>query len=105
MLYDTYCSLISFRRAHPSFFDSDATFTWKVGASDWSMRYIHCTDKSGKSFVVVGNFSTEPSEVTLPLPSSGVWKTLDGRSVCEGVAQTALTLQPAEYMILVDFGI
>lgn len=105
MLYDTYCSLISFRRAHPSFFDSDATFTWKVSTSDWSMRYIHCTDKSGKSFVVVGNFSTEASEVTLPLPSAGVWKTIDGNFVCEGVTEKNLDLQPAEYVILVDFDI
>lgn len=104
-LYDTYCSLIAFRRAYPSFFDSDATFTWKVGTSDWSMRYIHCTDKAGKSFVVVGNFSTEPSQVTLPLPSAGVWKTLDGNFVCEGVTEKNLDLQPAEYVILVDFDI
>lgn len=103
MLYDTYASLIAFRRSNPSFFDSDAVFAWKVGASDWSMRYIHCTDRNGKSFVVVGNFSTEQASVTCPMPSRGNWRSLDGQTEYQGVTEIALDLQAAEYRIFINY--
>ena len=67
------------------------------------MRYIHCTDRNGKSFVVVGNFNTEDAEVTCPMPSEGTWKTLDGQTEFQNTAEITLTLPAAEYMLLVNY--
>jgi 1,4-alpha-glucan branching enzyme len=103
MLYDTYASLITFRKDNPSFFDSDAAFEWKVGATDWSMRYIHCTDRDGRAFVVVGNFSTEDAQIVCPMPAECTWKTLDGQTVYENTATVTFMLPAAEYRLLVNY--
>ena len=102
-LYDAYAELISFRKANPRFFDSDATFSWKVNASYWKNRYIHCTDADGKAFAVVGNFDINAAEVTVPLPAQGNWKEYNGEGAWENVSEVTLNLESAEYKILVNF--
>lgn len=101
-LYDAYSELIAFRKAHPRFFDKDASFSWKVTSSYWKNRQIQCTDAEGKSFVVVGNFDINPAEVTVTMPSSGKWKVYGTDKVYEG-AEVKLNLAAAEYVILVNF--
>jgi hypothetical protein len=102
-LYDAYAELISFRKAHPRFFDSDATFSWKVNSSYWKNRYIHCTDADGKAFAVVGNFDISAAEVSVPLPARGNWKEYNGEGTWENVSEVTLNLESAEYKILVNF--
>ena len=101
-LYDAYSELIAFRKAHPRFFDSDATFSWKVTASYWQNRQIQCTDAEGRSFVVVGNFDIKPAEVTITMPSAGKWTVYGTDESYEG-SEVALSLSSAEYVILVNF--
>ena len=100
-LYDAYSDLIAFRKANPRFFDSDASFSWKVTPSYWSNRYIHCVDADGNAFAVVGNFGISPVQVTLPLPVSGDWKIYGTDKVYSNVSEVVLNLEAAEYMILV----
>lgn len=102
-LFNAYSELLAFRKENPRFFDSDATFTWKVNSSYWNNRYIHCTDADGKSFVVAGNFDVKAAEVTIPLPSEGTWKVYAGDNVTTNGAEVTLNLDSAEYVILVNF--
>ncbi len=102
-LYDAYAELLAFRNAHPRFFDSDASFSWKVTPSYWNNRYIHCTDAEGKSFVVAGNFDVNPAQVKIPLPSQGNWKEYNGTMTWENVSEVSLSLDASDYMILVNF--
>lgn len=102
-LYDAYAELLAFRNAHPRFFDSDASFSWKVTPSYWNNRYIHCTDAEGKSFVVAGNFDVNPAQVKIPLPSQGNWKEYNGTMTWENVSEVSISLDASDYMILVNF--
>lgn len=102
MLFDAYRELIAFRKAYPRFFDSDATFSWKVTPGYWNNRHIHCMDAEGNAFVVVGNFDLKPAEnITIPLPVEGDWKEYNGGPVATEGLTVTLTLEPAEYRILV----
>ncbi|MBQ7812730.1 MAG: alpha-amylase [Bacteroidales bacterium] len=102
-LYDTYCDLIGFRRNNPEFFDESASFSWKVTASDWDNgRFITCTAGS-KSFVVIGNFTTEEKTLTAEMPATGTWKNyFDPAEVYEG-SNISLTLPSGEFRLLVNF--
>jgi len=102
-LYDAYSELISFRKDNPRFFDSDATFSWKVSSSYWKNRYIHCTDAEGNAFVVVGNFDVNDANVTIPMPKAGNWRDYFGTETYSNVSEVKLDLKPAEYKILVNF--
>ena len=102
-LYDAYAELLAFRKAYPRFFDRDAVFEWKVSSSYWNNRHIHCTDAEGRSFVVVGNFDIKSADVRLPLPTQGDWKEYNGTRTWNDVSEISLTLDAAEYMILLNF--
>ena len=102
-LFDAYSGLIAFRKSNPRFFDSDATFKWRVTSTNWNNRYIHCVDADGKAFVVVGNFDIRASEVTVPLPVEGDWKEYGGDTVPTQGAEVSLNLDAAEYKLLVNF--
>ena len=97
MLFDTYAGLISFRKANPRFFDSDAVFSWKVTSSYWNNRSIQCTDAEGNRFVVIGNFDMKTSEVALP---EGTWKDwFDNGAELSG----SIVLESGEFKLLTDF--
>ena len=102
-LFDAYSALISFRKENPRFFDNDATFTWRVTASNWKNRYIWCVDADGQAFVVVGNFDINAADVTIPLPDEGDWKEYNGEVVATNGTEVTLRLEPAEYKLLVNF--
>lgn len=102
-LYDTYCGLIKFRRDNPEFFDSTASFSWKVGTNDWDEgRFITCTAGS-KSFVVVGNFTTEERTFAVQMPAAGTWTDyFDNETSYEGETLN-LTLPAGEFRLLTSF--
>ncbi len=91
-LYDTYSTLLKFRRENPRFFDSDAKFEWTpIG----NMKKITCT-VDGKTFHVVGNFAKASADYTLP---SGTWKDyINGGSV-----SGTITLRQGEFRLLTSF--
>ncbi len=91
-LYDTYSTLLKFRRENPRFFDSDAKFTWTPSGN---MKKITCTVE-GKTFHVVGNFAKASADYTLP---AGSWKDyFNGGSV-----SGKITLREGEFRLLTSF--
>lgn len=102
-LYDTYCSLIKFRNENPRFFDSDASFNWNVTGWD-NGRSITCT-ADGKSFAVIGNFTTATKNISVSLPSDGQWKDYEafGSQTYDVPSDKKLTisLKPAEFRLIV----
>ena len=88
-LYDTYATLLKFRRENPRFFDSDASFTWTPTGT---LKKITCT-VDGKSFHVVGNFDKQ--NVTYAVPS-GTWTDY----INGGTVSGSITLKEGEFRLL-----
>ena len=102
-LYDTYCGLIKFRRDNPEFFDSTASFSWKVGTNDWDEgRFITCT-AGNRSFVVVGNFTSEERTFTVEMPSAATWTDHFDRETSYEGDTLNLTLPAGEFRLLTTF--
>ena len=91
-LYDTYASLLKFRRENPRFFDKDAKFEWTPSGA---VKKITCS-VDGKTFHVVGNFGKSTTTVNLP---AGQWTDYmnDNTSFISG----AVTLKEGEFKLLV----
>ena len=93
-LYDTYASLLRFRRENPRFFDSDAEFEWTPKKR---VKEIRCT-VDGKSFLVVGNFGRVDATVDLP---EGQWKDyMSGSTMSDS---ESIKLKRGEFMLLTSF--
>ncbi len=92
-LYDTYSTLLKFRRENPRFFDSDAKFTWTPADG---IKKITCT-VDGKTFHVVGNFLKGSQKYTAP--SGYAWK--DHFTGADATAE--FTLKEGEYRLLTAF--
>ncbi len=91
-LYDTYSTLLKFRRENPRFFDSDAKFEWTPNGTT---KKITCT-VDGKTFHVVGNFAKGQISYTVP---SGSWTDyFTGTSV-----SGTITLKEGEFRLLTSF--
>lgn len=91
-LYDTYATLLKFRRENPRFFDKDAKFEWTPSGA---VKKITCS-VDGKTFHVVGNFGKTSTTYTVP---SGSWTDyFNGGSVSGSV-----TLKQGEFRLLTDF--
>ena len=91
-LYDTYAALLKFRKDNPRFFDKDAKFQWTPSGNT---KKITCT-VDGKSFHVVGNFSSSAASYTVP---AGNWTDyINGGSV-----SGTITLKNGEFRLLTDF--
>jgi len=88
-LYDTYATLLKFRRENPRFFDSDASFTWTPTGT---LKKITCT-VDGKSFHVVGNFAKNQTSYTVP---SGTWTDY----INGGTVSGSITLKEGEFRLL-----
>ncbi len=88
-LYDTYATLLKFRRENPRFFDSDASFTWTPTGN---LKKITCT-VDGKSFHVVGNFDKKNVSYTVP---SGTWTDY----INGGTVSGNITLKEGEFRLL-----
>ncbi len=91
-LYDTYASLLKFRRENPRFFDKDAKFEWTPSGT---VKKITCS-VDGKTFHVVGNFGKTTTTVALP---EGQWNDYmnDNTSFTSG----SVTLKQGEFKLLV----
>ena len=94
-LYDTYSSLISFRKENPEFFKAEAEFSWKANSSAHPVKSITCS-AAGKTFHVFGNFGSSSQTVEIP---SGNWKNYLDNSVVTG----AVTLREGEYILIKNF--
>ncbi len=91
-LYDTYSTLLKFRRENPRFFDEDAKFSWTPTGS---MKKITCS-VDGRTFHVVGNFGRGSASYEVP---SGSWTDyFSGESV-----SGSITLKQGEFRLLTSF--
>ena len=91
-LYDTYASLLKFRRENPRFFDKDAKFEWTPSGA---VKKITCS-VDGNTFHVVGNFGKTTTTVTLP---AGQWSDyMEGNAP---VTSSSITLKEGEFKLLV----
>lgn len=94
-LYDTYASLINFRKENPEFFKAEAEFSWKANSSAHPVKSITCS-AAGKTFHVFGNFGASAQTVEIP---AGTWKNyLDDSNVAGTV-----TLKEGEYILIKNF--
>lgn len=88
-LYDTYASLLKFRRENPRFFDSDAKFEW---APSGTLKKITCS-VDGKTFHVVGNFAKTSATYDVP---DGAWTDY----INGGTVSGSITLKEGEFRLL-----
>jgi len=74
-LHDVYEKLNSLRANNPEMFTSTASFSWQVGANNWSNgRFINIASADGtKHIVVAGNFDAATNTLTVPFPHTGTW--------------------------------
>ena len=92
-LYDTYATLLKFRKENPRFFDADAKFEWTPSAS---LKTIKCT-VDGSTFRVVGNFGK--SSATYTFPAESTWYDYFQGGEISGT----VTLKPGEFKLVTDF--
>ena len=88
-LYDTYASLLKFRRENPRFFDKDAKFEWTPSGS---LKKITCS-VDGKKFHVVGNFGKSSASYTVP---AGSWTDY----INGGTVSGTISLKEGEFRLL-----
>lgn len=88
-LYDTYASLLKFRRENPRFFDSDAKFEWTPSGT---LKKITCS-VDGKTFHVVGNFAKTSATYDVP---DGAWTDY----INGGTVSGSITLKEGEFRLL-----
>ena len=91
-LYDTYASLLKFRRENPRFFDKDAKFEWTPSGI---IKKITCS-VDGKTFHVVGNFGKSAASYTVP---SGSWNDY----INGGTVSGSISLKQGEFRLLTSF--
>ena len=94
-LYDTYSSLISFRKENPEFFTAEAEFSWKANSSAHPVKSITCS-AAGKTFHVYGNFGSAVQTVEIP---EGTWKNYLDDSMVTG----PVNLKEGEYILIKNF--
>ncbi len=92
VLYDTYATLLKFRRENPRFFDKDAKFEWTPSGA---LKKITCS-VDGKTFHVVGNFGKASASYTVP---SGSWTDY----INGGTVSGTITLKQGEFRLLTTF--
>ena len=88
-LYDTYASLLKFRRENPRFFDKDAKFEWTPSGT---IKKITCS-VDGKKFHVVGNFGKSTAKYTVP---DGSWTDY----INGGTVSGTISLKEGEFRLL-----
>ena len=89
-LYDTYASLLKFRRENPRFFDKDAKFEWTPSGA---LKKITCS-VDGKTFHVVGNFGKSTASYSVP---TGSWTDYISGTAVSGT----ISLKEGEFKLLV----
>ena len=103
LVYETIDKFFEDSKDNPEFFDASASFSWKVGTGDWDNgRFITCTAGS-KSFVVVGNFTTEQKTFTAEMPSACTWTNHFDRNETFDGGSLQITLPAGEFKLLTNF--
>ena len=103
-LYDTYSSLLKFRRSNPRFFDGDVNFRWYVGGNEQTGRYLFSRSGEGKHFALFGNFGTGTQTIGVQLPE-GVSQWYDyqnSNSVWNGQNHTCTMAEGQFYLLVSD---
>ena len=93
-IYDTYASVLKFRRENPRFFDSDATFEWEAVKP---VKNVKCS-VDGNTFQFIGNFGKTRVEVPMP---EGQWN--DYMNGNAALTDEVITLRQGEFKILTNF--
>jgi hypothetical protein len=101
-LYDTYSSLLKFRRENPRFFDADASFRWYVSGNEWPGRYLF-NSVDGKNIALFGNFGSGSQTISVELPHNGNWYNYYNRDEVWTGKNHAPTLKEGEFIFLVDW--
>ena len=101
-LYNTYSSLLKFRRENPRFFDADASFRWYVSGNQWPGRYLF-NSVDGKNIAIFGNFGSGSQTISVELPHNGNWYNYYNRDEVWTGKNHAPTLKEGEFIFLVDW--
>jgi hypothetical protein len=101
-LYNTYSSLLKFRRENPRFFDADASFRWYVSGNEWPGRYLF-NSVDGKNIAIFGNFGSGSQTISVELPHNGNWYNYYNRDEVWTGKNHAPTLKEGEFIFLVDW--
>ena len=101
-LYDTYCSLLAFRKKNHRCFDSDVNFRWKVGSGNQVGRYAYVKDGDGRQFVLFGNFGKGTQTISVTLPSGGDWYQYDNPAAVWSGSSHSTTMAEGQFYILVS---
>lgn len=88
-LYDSYASVLRFRKEYPRFFDMDAKFEWNPSATVKTNKGT----VDGKTFYVVANFGKSSTSHTLP---SGTWNDY----INGGTVSGTISLGQGEFRLL-----
>ena len=89
-LYDSYASVLRFRKEYPRFFDMDATFDWNPSATVKTNKGT----VDGKTFYVVANFGKSSTSHSLP---SGTWNDY----INGGTVSGTISLAQGEFRLLI----
>lgn len=100
-LHDDYRTLLKFRKDNPEFFTKDATVSLKIGSANWAAGRTISITSGQKSFVLVGNFGTSASSISVSFPSDGTWTNyLDSKESYTG-SSASLEMGAAEWKIFI----
>ena len=100
-LHDDYRTLLKFRKDNPEFFTKDATVSLKIGSANWAAGRTISITSGQKSFVLVGNFGTSASSISVSFPSDGTWTNyLDSKESYSG-SSASLEMGAAEWKIFI----
>ena len=101
-LYDTYAALLKFRKENPRFFDSDASFRWYAGASNYPGKYLF-NAVDGKNIAIFANFGKGSQAISVELPHGGSWYNYFKKDEVWNGANHTPTLKEGEFIFLVDW--
>ena len=100
-LHDDYRTLLKFRKDNPEFFTKDASVSLKIGSANWAAGRTISITSGQKSFVLVGNFGTSASSISVSFPSDGTWTNyLDSKESYSG-SSASLEMGAAEWKIFI----
>ncbi|MDF9831754.1 alpha-amylase family glycosyl hydrolase [Parabacteroides sp. PF5-6] len=75
-LYDTYATLIDFRRQYPELFASPTAIEMQTSGTDWANGRAIRLQGDEKDLVVLGNFTENPIEMYAGFTTIGTWEEL-----------------------------
>lgn len=102
-LYDTYATLIKFRKDNPRFFDYDVNFRWYVGSNEQTGRYLFARNGDGQHFALFGNFGGGSQSIGVSLPEGvGQWYQYDDPSAVWTGSSHTVPMSEGQFYLLVS---